>query len=170
MDAVVDPESLDLRYGRPPAQTLFFLEQNDLEAPAVQESPHREPAKPPSHYRDPQSLYSASSFLMFVTDWPLMFGAGLFFAFIALWKQRGKFWFLTGLLIPIFSVPIVVYLYLRWPEFVLTALGISPDEVSVNLLVLFYLLYPLLYAFGFTVGFYPLRDRLSRLVLRLKKK
>jgi len=108
--------------------------------------------------------------LMFVTDWPLMFGAGLFFAFIALWKQRGKFWFLTGLLIPIFSVPIVVYLYLRWPEFVLTALGISPDEVSVNLLVLFYLLYPLLYAFGFTVGFYPLRDRLSRLVLRLKKK
>jgi len=67
-------------------------------------------------------------------------------------------------------VPIVVYLYLRWPEFVLAALGISPDEVSVNLLVLFYLLYPLLYAFGFTIGFYPLRDRLSRLVLRLKKK
>jgi hypothetical protein len=99
-----------------------------------------------------------------------MFGAGLFFAFIALWKQRGKFWFLTGLLISIISVPIVIYLYHRWPEFVLTALGISPDEVSVNLLVFFYLLYPLLYTFGFTVGFYPLRDRLSRLVLRLREK
>jgi len=107
---------------------------------------------------------------MFVTDWPLMFGAGLFFAFIALWKQRGKFWFLTGLLISILSVLIVIYLYIRWPGFVLTALGISPDEVSVNLLVLFYVLYPLLYTFGFMIGFYPLRDWLSRLVLRLQKK
>ena len=107
---------------------------------------------------------------MFITDWPLMFGAGLFFAFLAIWRQRERLWFVTGLLLSIVSVPIVVYLYLRWPEFVLTGLGISREEVSVNLLALFYSLYPLLYVFGFTVGFYPLKDRLSKLALRLQRK
>jgi hypothetical protein len=130
--------------------------------------PPREPTVPLQPPR-PSIFILREQFLMFVTDWPLMFGAGLFFAFIALWKQRGKFWFLTGLLISILSVLIVIYLYLRWPEFVLTALGISPDEVSVNLLVLFYLLYPLLYTFGFMLGFYPLRNKLSRLALRLQR-
>lgn len=74
-----------------------------------------------------------------------------------------------GLIFSLLCIPLVVYLYEIAPGFVLTALGISPDEVSTALFVLFYSLYPLLYLFGFTVGFYPLRPALLKAVSRLRK-
>lgn len=105
---------------------------------------------------------------MFITDWPLMFLLGLFIAAIAIWRGGNRFWFSVGLIISLASIGAVIYLYWQVPDFVLIGLGLEPEDVSTNFLFISYAWYVVAYSFGYMVGYYPLRGKLSSLISRVK--
>ena len=107
---------------------------------------------------------------MFVGDWPLMFVLGLFIAAVAISRGRNRFWFSIGLIVSIACIGVVMYLYWWAPDFVLTGLGLESRHVSAGFLFVCYAWYVVLYAFGYTVGYYPLRGTLSNLVSRVRKR
>ena len=107
---------------------------------------------------------------MFVADWPLMFALGLFIAAVAISKGGARFWFSIGLLVSLVCIGVVVYIYSRAPDFVLIGLGLDPEHVTTSFLFVSYAWYVVSYAFGYTVGYYPLRGTLSNLVSKVRKK
>ena len=63
-----------------------------------------------------------------------------------------------------------MWLYERAPEFVLTGIRLEPGNVSAGFLFVCYARYVVSYAFGYTVGCYPLKGTLSDLVSRVRKR
>jgi hypothetical protein len=113
--------------------------------------------------------------MAFLIDWPLMFLVGILVAAVAIYRGKNLIWFSIGIVLSILIAAVALHLYLSSlslfgiQDFMLVGLGLKAP-IPEGTLIVFLIWYVVAYSFGYVVGYFPLGERISRRVSRIKKK